>query len=435
VKIGRSRLLVVAGVLGLGLAALGLSATRLQARVQRTSTVPTARVRRGDLSSRVHITGELRSARSTMLMGPAVGGALQIVALKPTGTVVKAQDVIVEFDPSEQEFNLEQARSELLEVQEEIKKTNLEREIQSAQDDVALLQARFAVRRAELEVTRNELVSAIDAQKNVLNVEEARRQLAQLEHDIPARQKSSGASLVVLDEKLQKARLRMQQAQRAIEEMRLRAPASGLVSVQENRGIFGGWRPPGMTFPEYREGDLVNPGAAITEVLQADQIEVKGKVDEGDRISVNPGLSAEISVDGLPGVLLPGKVKSVAGLAGRGWGPASQKKFDLVIGLDKPDARLRAGVTADVVVIGQDLKGALLLPRQAVFEQDGKLVAYVPAGRGFEPREVRVKQRSESFVAVEGLAEGTTVALVNPEDRDAKAKKGGASAPSMAGGR
>jgi hypothetical protein len=46
-----------------------------------------------------------------------------------------------------------------------------------------------------------------------------------------------------------------------------------------------------------------------------------------------------------------------------------------------------------------------------------------------------VKQRSESFVAVEGLAEGTLVALVNPEDREAKAKKGGASAPSMGGGR
>jgi HlyD family secretion protein len=429
----RNRLLVGSGVVGLGAVAFG--ATRLQARVERTSTVPTVRVRRGDLPIRVHTTGELRSARSTMLLGPAVGGALQIVALKPTGTVVKAQDVIVEFDPSEQEFNLEQARSEVLEVQEEIKKTNLDAAIQAAQDEVALLQARFAVRRAELEVSRNELASAIDAQKNVLNVEEARRQLAQLDLDIPSRQKSNRASLVVLEEKLQKARLRMQQAQRAIDEMRLRAPVSGLVSVQENRGVFGGWRPPGMTFPEYREGDLVNPGATVTEVLQADQIEVKGKVDEADRISVNPGLSAEIRVDGVPGVVLRGKVKSVAGLAARGWGPSSQKKFDMVVGLDKPDSRLRAGVTVDVLVIGEELKNALLIPRQAVFEQDGKLVGYVPDGRGFEPREIRVKQRSESFVAVEGLAEGTPVALVNPEDREAKAKKGGPSAPTMAGGR
>ena len=428
----RRRLLV--GSVALGLVALAVGATRLQARVERAGAIPTARVQRGDLAIRIHTTGELRSARSTMLLGPAVGGALQIVALKPTGTVVQAQDVIVEFDPSEQEFNLEQARSELLEVQEEIKKTNLEAAIQAAQDEVALLQARFAVRRAELEVSRNELVSAIDAQKNLLNVEEARRQLAQLEHDIPARQKSNRASLLVLEEKLAKARLKMQQAQRAIEEMRLRAPGAGLVSVQENRGIFGGWRPPGMTFPEYREGDLVNPGAAISEVLQADQLEVKGKVDEADRISVNPGLRAEIRVDGMPGVL-QGKVKSVAGLAARGWGPATQKKFDMVVGLDKPDSRLRAGLTVGVLVAGEELKNALLIPRQAVFEQEGKLVAYVATGSGFEPRDVQVKRRSESLMAVEGLSEGTLVALVNPEERDAKAKKGGSSAPSIGGGR
>jgi HlyD family secretion protein len=269
----------------------------------------------------------------------------------------------------------------------------------------------------------------------VLTREEARRQLAQLEQDIPARKKSNQASLVVLQEKLEKARLKTQQAQRAIEEMQLRAPVAGLVSVQENRGMFGGWRPPGMTFPEYREGDIVNPGSAITEVLQADQLEIKGKVDEADRISVSPGLPAEIRIDGMPGVVLAGKVKSVAGLAARGWGPSSQKKFDMVVALDKPDARLRAGLTADVLIIGKELKNALLVPRQALFEQEGKLVVYTPAGDGFEPRDIQVKERSESLVAVEGLTEGTTVALVNPEDRDSKAKKGGSSAPAVTGPR
>jgi hypothetical protein len=343
--------------------------------------------------------------------------------------------VVVEFDPSEQEFNMEQARSEVDEVKEEIKKTKLDASIQAASDEVALLKARFEVRRAELEVTRNELARAIDAQKNLLNVEEARRQLAQLEKDVPTRATSNRASLIVLEEKLQKANLRVQQAERAIEEMQLRAPVGGLVSVQENRGMFGGWRPPGMTFPEYREGDIVNPGAVIAEVLQADQIEIKAKVDEADRTSVAPGLPAEIRVDGLPGVVLKGKVKSVAGLAARGWGPSGQKKFDMTVALDAPDARLRAGLTAEVVVIGQELKGALLVPRQAVFDREGKLVVYVPGGQGYEPRELKVTQRSESFAAVEGIPEGTVVALVNPEDRDAKSRKGGSSSAPMGGGR
>lgn len=429
----RTRLLF--GAILLGVAALAVGATRLQARVEKTSAVPSGRVIKGDLPIRVHTIGELRSTRSTMLMGPAVGGALQIVSLKPTGTLVKDKDVVVEFDPSEQEFNMEQARSEVMEVQEEIKKTKLDASIQAASDEVALLKARFEVRRAELEVTRNELASAIDAQKNLLNVEEARRQLAQLEKDVPTRATSNRASLIVLEEKLQKANLRVQQAQRAIEEMQLRAPVGGLVSVQENRGMFGGWRPPGMTFPEYREGDIVNPGSVIAEVLQADQIEIKAKVDEADRTSVAPGLPAEIRVDGLPGVVLKGKVKSVAGLAARGWGPSGQKKFDMTVALDAPDARLRAGLTAQVVVLGKDLKGVLLVPRQAIFDREGKLVVYVPGGQGYEPRELKVSQRSESFAAVEGIPEGTVVALVDPEDRDGKSRKGGSSSGPVGGGR
>jgi hypothetical protein len=42
-----------------------------------------------------------------------------------------------------------------------------------AQDEVALLTARFDVRRAELAAANNELLPAIEAQKNRLSLEEA----------------------------------------------------------------------------------------------------------------------------------------------------------------------------------------------------------------------------------------------------------------------
>ena len=50
-----------------------------------------------------------------------------------------------------------------------------------AEDKVALLKAKFDVRRAELEVGRNELVSDIDAKKNLLTLEQAKRHLEQLQ--------------------------------------------------------------------------------------------------------------------------------------------------------------------------------------------------------------------------------------------------------------
>jgi hypothetical protein len=62
------------------------------------------------------------------------------------------------------------------------------------------------------------------------------------------------------------------------------------------------------------------------------------------------------------------------------------------------------------------VENALLLPRQAVFEKDGKPIVYVRAtgATGFERREIKILHRTESRMALEGLAEGTEVALIDP---------------------
>jgi hypothetical protein len=77
--------------------------------------------------------------------------------------------------------------------------------VQKAQDDVALLTAKFDVRRAELDVMGNEFIAAVTAQKNVLSLEEAQRRLAQLNEDVKSRAANNQASMAVAQEKRQKA--------------------------------------------------------------------------------------------------------------------------------------------------------------------------------------------------------------------------------------
>jgi hypothetical protein len=68
-----------------------------------------------------------------------------------------------------------------------------------------------------------------------------------------------------------------------------------------------------------------------------------------------------------------------------------------------------------------------------VFEQDGKTIVHVRNGGGFEPREVKVLHRSESRVAIEGVDEGTEVALIKPAGApDAAAPAPAAAAPVVA---
>jgi multidrug efflux pump subunit AcrA (membrane-fusion protein) len=411
IRIGVTLLVILAA--GAGIAAAWQSVMGSQKK-----EIPTVRVKRGNIERKVYTTGELRPARSAMLVAPPVSGTLQIVRLVRTGERVKAGDAVIEFDPSEQEYNLEQARSQVLQAEQTITKTKADAAVQAAQDKVALLQAKFAVRRAELEVSKNELVSAIDAKKNLLNLEEAKRRLAQLEDDIKSHEATQQASLAVLLEQRNKYQLDMKVAQQNIDNMMVKSPINGLVGLRDNIDASGGFFFTGMILPEYRPGDLVYPGRMIAEVLDVESMEILAKVSENDRGNINPGQPVEVRVDTLPGQTLSGKVKTVAGTTSRGgwWSMTSaERKFDATFQLDKLTAEIRPGITAQVVILGDEVRDALYLPRQALFEKDGKPVAYVRNGDAFEAREVKIKYRTESQVAVENLNEGDEVALVNPE--------------------
>jgi hypothetical protein len=60
-------------------------------------------------------------------------------------------------------------------------------------------------------------------------------------------------------------------------------------------------------------------------------------------------------------------------------------------------------------------------------------MVYVKTGPRFEAKEIKVLHRTESKVAIEGLAEGTEVAAADPEQNNNRPSK--AAPPMPAGGR
>lgn len=402
-----------------------------------TKEIPTTRVRRGDVELNVYTTGELRPPQSVTIMAPTVPGTLMMVRLASTGTHVKAGDPVVEFDPGEQEYNLEQAESRLAEARQQIRNAQANMAVQSAQDKVAMLRARYDVRRAELEVQKNELVSDIDKKKNLLALDEAKRRFAQLQKDVKSREVANQAGIAVLEQRAAEAVISKTRFEQAIKNMVVKSPIDGLVTVKENGDAMGGFRIFGLTMPEYREGDTVWPGRIVAEVMATEQMEVLGKIDEGDRSNVNSGQVAEIQVDGRPGVVFKAKVGAVSGILSRRsfFGTESARRFDTTLTLEQVDPRVRPGVTANVVIRGNALKDVFFLPRQCLFEKDGKQVVYVRNAGLFEPHEIKVDNRTESQIVIEGLKEGTEVALVNPEEQGKMgAKPSAPSAPVMGAG-
>ena len=294
--------------------------------------------------------------------------------------------------------------------------------VQRAQDEVTLLTARFDVRRAELDVQGSLLSSAIDKQKFVLTLEEAKARLAQLQDDLQSRTASDRASLAVLEEKRNKARLQMDNAQqqhRQHEAARAVRRSCGRQGQRHEQRRMGRRRRAGIPRRRHRV-----PGRPVAEVLHQSGIELIAKVSEYDRAHLNAGQNAEVNDSRRAGQ------ESCRPLSSRSPAPAGATcgrgtiRRERSTSASTSRAAIQQGCARALrrrcSSLVRQSKRAKYLPRQALFEQDGKPVVFVRQGRSFEPREVKVLDRTETYVVVGDLPVGTEVALRNPLADQAK---------------
>ena len=377
---------------------------------------PTARVTRGSFRPDVWTTGELRATRVVSLAAPSAGGGLRLIRLAETGTPVQVGDVVMEFDPAEQQYALEQALTELAEAEQTVIQRRADIEARAAQDEVALLTARYLVRRAELDTRMPaRLLPANDVKKRALTLEEMQRRLTQTERDVVSQRKTREAALAVVEEGRNRSQINADRAKAIIESLVVRSPISGLVLVKENRDATGGVFFSGMSLPEFRPGDTVAPGRPILDVSDTADMEITSRVNEQERTTLVVGQAATVRADALPGVALAARITGLSGVAIRSREQAGPlRQFEVILRLDAPDARLRPGTTVRVTITGKEAGNVLTVPRQSVFRQEGRSIVYLRTFDGFEPRAVKVVGQSESRTAIEGIEAGDEVALVSP---------------------
>ena len=315
---------------------------------QRQAQVATTKVRQGDVVVKAYARGELRAVRSSTLVAPNLFGTVQVTRIATLGAFAREKDLVVEFDDSEVQSRVEEKQLELDQLDEQIKKSQADLAISTNQDQVELLRDQYAVRRAELDVRRNELISKIDAQKNLLTLEEARRRLRQLESDIQSRRERAKAELNVLYEQKNKANVEMGRERQRLMQVKLLAPMSGLVALRQNIG--GGFRMMGMQLPDLREGDQVSPGMPVADVLDLSELEVNAKVGELDRANLKEDQDVVIALDAVPEKKFHGKIKSMSGTASSNFfsgDPA--KKFDVTFSIDMRQLLKELGASEDQI--------------------------------------------------------------------------------------
>lgn len=315
---------------------------------QRQQLVPVAKVLRGDIVIRAYSRGELRAVRSATLTAPNLFSTVQVTRLAPLGSLAHEKDLIVEFDDSERRASLDETLLEVDQTDEQIKKSQADLAIRTNQDQVDLLKAKYSVRRAELEVKRNPLLAEIDAKKNVLNLEESRRRLSQLESDIKSRQEQALAEIAVLRAQRAKSMIDVARENQRIAQAKVLSPMTGLVAIRQNRGQ--GFFFPGMQLPDIREGDTLQPGIPVADVLDLSELEVVARVGELDRANLHEGQEVSIHLDAVPDKKFRGKIKTMSGTASSNiFSGDPAKKFDVVFAIDMRQLLTGLGATPEQV--------------------------------------------------------------------------------------
>jgi HlyD family secretion protein len=404
----RGWVIFVAVLLAIGGASAGVYRMR---QANAVVSFPVAPARKGDFQVIVRCRGELRAARSIQVYAPVVP-QLRIAWLAPSGAVIHQGEVMIRFDSSAAEQQLQQKQAALQQAQASLDQAVAQSRITADQDKSDLADAQFNVEKATLEVSKQEIVGEIQAAESRidLGLRQQKLKVAQATADLHAASDRSRIGSLTrvrdnnqIDVNITKAR---------IAQMVIDAPITGFLTFAINNSQgFGNSKP-------YKVGDSVFSGMVLAEIPDLDTLEMEGKIEEIDRGRIAAGQSVQVHVDSLPELVLPATIGQISPLAESNNEFPPTRSFRAFAPIPHPDPRLRTGMNCGMDIVVNRVPNAISIPAKAVFTRNGKPVVYLAVGRLYRPVEVLLLARNPDEVAVSGIPAGAMVALVDVEKKE-----------------
>ena len=394
------------------LVAIGASAAFLSARDtdpsgQSGRRQSSSTVERQEFTRILRLSGTVEAVQTVTIATPRLAGqtasaSLVITFLVPAGTMVKAGDLIVEFDRQEQIKTALDRRAELDDLEQQIRKREAEERAGRERDTTEIKQAESTLARAELEMLKNEMVPRIQAEKNTQALAEAKARLAQLRTTFDLKRKAAEADLQILRIRRDKADSAMRQAESNATKMSVRAAIPGMAVI---RSI---WRSGNMS--EVQEGEEVRSGMPIVDIVNPTQMRVRAKVNQADINEIAVGLPVRIGLDAYPDLFFDGRVSQISPLATISTLSQKVRTFVALIEVQGSHPKLMPDLTASLDVQLQKEPGVLVVPRDSIRYDGDQAVVRVQQGSAFEDRPVTLgPMNAHEAVVVSGLDEGAVI--------------------------
>ena len=406
-SISRVRLgLIVAGVCVVSGAVAATLLARAPQDVPGHQREASSTVARRDFVKSVRLSGSVEAVEATTISTPRLAGqnnqSLVITSLVRPGTMVRAGDLVVEFDRQDQLKNALDRRVELNDLEQQIRKKQAEGNAARARDDSELMQAQSSLGRAQLEILKNEMLPKIQAEKNTQALEEAQAKVRQLKTTYDLKRAAADADLRILQIRRDRAENAMRQAESNADRMAIKSPIGGMAVL---RSI---WKSNNMA--EVQEGEEVRSGMPIVDVVNPASMRVRAKVNQADIGVLKPGLSVRIGLDAYPDLSFTGRVSQISPLAVTSALSPKVRNFIALIAVDGAHPNLMPDLTASLDVEIERQPRALIVPRDALRFDGEQVLVCVRKGNDVADQTVTVgSMNAHEAVITSGLTDGAVI--------------------------
>jgi len=317
-----------------------------------------ARVEKRDIRETVEAAGFVRAVIFSSIRAQVSGPILKLHV--QTGDMVKKDQVLVELDPVLANADEEQARRSV-----QLQTFTLER-------------LERDLRRVEVLVKQNFV-----SEREVLDHRTA-YEVAKLQRDI--------------------AQAKLDTAVEMVRRTVIRAPHDGQVSdctVLVGQIVIG--------------AQSINNGTPLMTVSDTSVLRVDVNLNEFAATRVELGKDATVTFDSIPGLRKTGKITFMTPFGTADLKVPDLRVFPTQVSFTAGDG-VRPGVSANVTVTVDSVKGCMAVPVSAVFVDGADRVVYVRAADGeWDARKVKLGLSDASWTQIkEGVALGETVSLVRP---------------------
>jgi HlyD family secretion protein len=405
-------------------------------------TVPVVAASVGDLASTVRVTGTVAAQNFAALLAPRIQGSrsntnrggmggggmggpsgggpsgggggpgadfnLVLLTLVKAGTHVKKEDVVAQFDPTNQLQRLDDYKDTVIQTDNSIKKMMASLAATKEAQDQKVRAAKAAWEQALLDLQTAPVRSDIDKEKYKLTVEQSEAQYKELLSESSLLEESQRAQIRVSELTRGQSAIELDRANNNVKRMTIKSPMDGIAvmaSIVRN-GEYG----------QVREGDQVNAGQPFLTIVDPSSMVLNATVNQVDAEKMRLGMKATVHLDAYPDLALPGTLVGIGAMSKTSTFRAGYVgEIPIRLKIDKMDPRVIPDLTGSAEVILASMMSSVTIPRAAVFQENGASFVFVQGPEGWVKKQIQPGLSNFTHMAVQsGLQKGDVVALQRP---------------------